>query len=335
MYNIFRSLLFYLEPELAHSLSLKLLHYAPSFLFKHDSKSAPIKLMGLNFPNRVGLAAGLDKNGEYIDALAKLGFGFLEIGTITPKPQAGNSKPRLFRLVEDRAIINRMGFNNKGVDYLINQVEQAQYQGLLGINIGKNLSTPVSKAVDDYLYCLEKVYRHASYITVNVSSPNTPGLRELQRGQLLAQLFGQLKQRQQQLADKYQRYVPMVAKLSPDEDESQLKTTVQSLTELCLEGLIFSNTTSSRPALKSIHHINQAGGLSGAPLISLATKGLTTLKNYTDLPIIGVGGIASGQDALAKLKAGAELIQLYTGLIYQGPQLVQDCIHTTKAVPDH
>jgi dihydroorotate dehydrogenase len=324
LYSVIRPLLFQLSEETAHELTLKLLAHSPKRFFA-PPVSAPFESMGLTFLNRVGLAAGLDKNGEYIDALAKLGFGFLEIGTVTPKAQAGNPKPRLFRLVKQKAIINRMGFNNLGVDNLIANVERANYKGILGINIGKNLSTPVTQAVDDYAHCFKKVYPHASYITVNVSSPNTPGLRELQQGELLQTLFGALKQHQQQLAEQHKKSVPMLAKLDPDLPEEQLKQTVQTLVEIGVDGFIFSNTTQSREGVETSKFSKEAGGLSGAPLQKRATDKLKIIRNITNQPIIGVGGICDVDSAKLKFDRGADLIQLYSGLIYGSPSLVHDC----------
>ena len=326
MYSIIKPLLFKLPAETAHDLTLKLLKLAPSFLLKPKIKSNPKEVLGLTFPNQVGLAAGLDKNGDYIDALAKLGFGFIEIGTITPKAQDGNPKPRLFRLVEDKAIINRMGFNNKGVDYLVKQVQATRYKGILGINIGKNLATQVANAVDDYLYCFNKVYQCASYITVNVSSPNTPGLRELQHGDLLKELFTKLKIQQNILSDKHKRYVPMLAKLAPDLSCESLKQTADLLTQIGIDGFVFSNTTNERPKLQNKELASEKGGLSGKPLIAQSTSLLKVLAQQTELPIIGVGGISSSNDAKQKLANGASLIQLYSGLIFQGPKLITDCL---------
>lgn len=331
IYSLLKPLLFALPEETAHHLSLQLLAFAPSCLFAKPNQLAnPIELLGLRFSNRVGLAAGLDKNGEFIDGLAKLGFGFIEVGTITPKPQVGNPKPRLFRCITDHAIINRMGFNNKGVDFLVKQVRASRYQGILGINIGKNLQTSLNDATSDYTYCFDAVYDVASYITVNVSSPNTPGLRELQHGELLKSLFSALKGRQSFLADKYKKYVPMLAKLAPDLDEESLKQTVHQLSQIGVDGFVFSNTTNDKSMLNDKHYKSEQGGLSGRPLFDKSTKLLKVMRAETDLPIIGVGGIMSGDDAKQKLMAGASLLQLYSGLIYQGPDLVFDCISASK-----
>ena len=320
-YSLLRPLLFKFEPETAHHLAMRLLALMPNKRRAAERQSPPVELMGLSFANPIGLAAGLDKNGDYIDLLAKLGFGFIEIGSVTPKPQTGNPKPRLFRLVEDKAIINRMGFNNKGVDYLVNNVKRAEFSGVLGINIGKNLTTPVERALEDYQYCLDKVYEMASYVTINVSSPNTPGLRDLQYGELLSQLFQSLKKQQLRLSETHKRYVPMVAKLAPDADDESLKASVAALNDIGIDGFIFSNTTNSRPkGLKSAYAAEQ-GGLSGAPLAPLSLKGLQLMRQHTDLPIINVGGIDSPEAAKQRFEAGAQLLQIYSALIYQGPSL--------------
>lgn len=325
IYSWLKPLLFCLPEETAHHLSLRGLSYLPSACFQKPAKIESTEILSLSFPNKVGLAAGLDKNGEYIDALAKLGFGFLEIGTITPKPQAGNPKPRLFRVVKDQAIINRMGFNNHGIEALVRNVKASNYQGILGINIGKNLQTPVDKASDDYLYCLDNVYDLASYITVNVSSPNTPGLRELQHGELLSELFTALKMRQLALSEQHKKYVPMLAKIAPDMTSNELKQTVSDLSKIGVDGFIFSNTTNNKTQLLDQTKAQKQGGLSGKPLFIKSTELLKKMRNETDLPIIGVGGIMSAQDAKQKMDAGASLIQLYSGLIYQGPNLISNC----------
>lgn len=288
----------------------------------------PVEAFGLKFQNPVGLAAGLDKNGDYIHALAKLGFGFLEIGTITPRAQKGNSKPRLFRLTNDQAIINRMGFNNKGVDYLVDKVTQTNYSGILGINIGKNFDTSLEDAHKDYSLCMEKVFAHASYITVNISSPNTPGLRDLQAGVALEQLLEILKQKQHSLERKHNKKTPLLVKLAPDMDEHQIREAARLFIKLDVDGVIATNTTTTRPdALTSIHKDEQ-GGLSGKPLTSLSTQIIHQLNRTLNgaIPIIGVGGINSADDAKAKLNAGAALVQIYSGLIYQGAGLIQKAV---------
>ncbi len=327
IYSWLKPFLFSLPTELAHDLTLCALPWLPKVMLPSTvTPSSSVDVLGLSFPNKVGLAAGLDKNADYLDGLARLGLGFIEIGTVTPKAQLGNPKPRLFRLKDENAIINRMGFNNKGVEHLVSQVQAANYSGILGINIGKNLSTPVSKAVDDYEHCFKRVYDLASYITVNVSSPNTPGLRELQHGDLLKQLFSALKIQQQRLSDQHKRYVPMLAKLAPDLSVDALKQTVDELATIGVNGFVFSNTTNSRGALRAPNKSYEKGGLSGQPLMAQSTLLLKEMRSQTDLPIIGVGGIMSGNDAKQKIASGASLVQIYTGLIYQGPQLIQDCL---------
>lgn len=322
MYNLLHPILFSLESEKAHNLTLSALDYLPSILFKKP-QDKPLKVMGLHFSHPVGLAAGLDKNGEHLDALAKLGFSFIEIGTVTPKPQMGNPKPRLFRLTEDRALINRMGFNNLGVEALVNNVKKSQFKGVLGINIGKNKDTDLNRAADDYLYCLQKVYEYASYITINISSPNTPDLRALQQKEYFASLLSVIQEKRQRLADKFGVQVPLVIKVSPDEEAETLKNMTEVILSQEIEGIIATNTTCSRLGLKS-NKAKEAGGLSGKPLTSLSTDCLSLLKSYVGnaVTLIGVGGIDSSESALEKLKAGASLVQVYTGLIYEGPGLV-------------
>lgn len=297
-------------------------------LMRQQVAAKPVTCMGLEFPNPVGLAAGLDKNGAYIDALAALGFGFIEIGTITPRPQAGNPHPRLFRLPQAKAIINRMGFNNDGVDKLIENVKAAKFKGVLGINIGKNADTPVEKAVDDYLICLEKVYNYASYITVNISSPNTKNLRSLQSGDALTELLQTLKQRQLALAEEHQHYVPLVLKVAPDLEPSDIEFIAQQLLQFKIDGLIVTNTTLSREGVENLPHGDEAGGLSGAPVFEKSTACLAAFAKALEgkIPLIGVGGILSGEQAVAKRNAGATLVQVYSGLVYTGPELVKDCV---------
>lgn len=297
-------------------------------LMRQQVAAKPVTCMGIEFPNPVGLAAGLDKNGAYIDALAALGFGFIEIGTITPRPQAGNPHPRLFRLPQAKAIINRMGFNNDGVDKLIENVKAAKFKGVLGINIGKNADTPVEKAVDDYLICLEKVYNYASYITVNISSPNTKNLRSLQSGDALTELLQTLKQRQLALAEEHQHYVPLVLKVAPDLETSDIEFIAQQLLQFKIDGLIVTNTTLSREGVENLPHGDEAGGLSGAPVFEKSTACLAAFAKTLEgkIPLIGVGGILSGEQAVAKRNAGATLVQVYSGLVYTGPELVKDCV---------
>ena len=329
LYSLARPLLFSFAPERAHELTLSLLKSSHKMgLMRQNVAAKPVTCMGIEFPNPVGLAAGLDKNGAYIDALASQGFGFIEIGTITPRPQAGNPHPRLFRLPQAKAIINRMGFNNDGVDQLVENVKVAKFKGILGINIGKNADTPVEKAVDDYLICLEKVYNYASYITVNISSPNTKNLRSLQSGDALTELLEILKNRQLELAQEYQHYVPLVLKVAPDLDNSDIAFIAKQLLRFKIDGLIVTNTTLSREGVEGLEHAEEAGGLSGAPVFEKSTACLAAFAAVLkgQIPLIGVGGILSGADAAAKKQAGASLVQIYSGLIYTGPKLVKDCV---------
>ena len=329
LYSLARPLLFSLAPERAHELTLSLLKSSHKMgLMRQNVAAKPVTCMGIEFPNPVGLAAGLDKNGAYIDALAGQGFGFIEIGTITPRPQAGNPHPRLFRLPQAKAIINRMGFNNDGVDQLVENVKAAKFKGILGINIGKNADTPVEKAVDDYLICLEKVYNYASYITVNISSPNTKNLRSLQSGDALTELLETLKKRQLELAQEYQHYVPLVLKVAPDLDNSDIAFIAKQLLQFKIDGLIVTNTTLSREGVEGLEHAEEAGGLSGAPVFEKSTACLAAFAAVLkgQIPLIGVVGILSGADAAAKKQAGASLVQIYSGLIYTGPKLVKDCV---------
>jgi dihydroorotate dehydrogenase len=322
--------LFQLDAELAHDLSLASLRLAERLallkLYPAAPTCKPRRVMGIDFPNPVGLAAGLDKNARVIDGMAALGFGFIEVGTVTPLPQPGNPKPRLFRLPEVQGIVNRFGFNNLGVDQLLRNVEACKYRGVLGINIGKNFATPMENAVDDYLICLRKVYSHASYVTVNISSPNTKNLRALQEKEALSSLLQSLKQEQAKLADRQGKYVPVVLKIAPDLSLVQIHEIADLLMAHKMDGVIASNTTLSRDAVQGLKHADQAGGLSGAPVREKSTWVIHELAQRLQgsLPIIGVGGILSGDDALAKMAAGADLVQLYSGLIYQGPGLVHD-----------
>ena len=330
LYSLARPLLFSLAPERAHELTLSLLKSSYKMgLMRQAVAEKPVTCMGIEFPNPVGLAAGLDKNGAYIDALAAQGFGFIEIGTITPKPQPGNPEPRLFRLPEAKAIINRMGFNNDGVDQLIENVKAAKFKGVLGINIGKNAATPVENAVDDYLICLEKVYNYASYITVNISSPNTKNLRSLQSGDALTELLQTLKQRQLELAKENNHYVPLVLKVAPDLTPEDITFIAKQLLKFKIDGLIVTNTTLGRDGVENLPNGNEAGGLSGAPVFEKSTECLRQFADVLDgkIPLIGVGGIVSGEQAVAKQEAGASLVQVYSGLIYTGPTLVKDCVN--------
>jgi len=337
LYSFARPLLFALDPETAHDLalnSLKLLERSGMASMPADTGPARrVNLMGLEFHSALGLAAGLDKNGAYIDALAALGFGFIEIGTVTPRAQPGNPKPRMFRLPEAQALINRLGFNNHGVDQLISNVKRASYRGVLGINIGKNFDTPMARAAEDYEFCLSKVYPHASYVTVNVSSPNTKDLRQLQGADELAALAGKLKTEQNRLADAHGRYVPLVLKIAPDLDDPGLEAVARCLLKHKLDGVIATNTTVSRTGVAGLRHAAESGGLSGAPLREASTAVIRKLSRLLEgrVPIIGVGGVMSAEDARAKLDAGASLVQIYTGFIYRGPQLIGEILRALPA----
>ena len=330
LYSLARPFLFSLAPERAHDLTLSLLKKTYKLgVMRQVIEAKPVTCMGIQFPNPVGLAAGLDKNGAYIDALASLGFGFIEIGTITPRPQAGNPQPRLFRIPQAKAIINRMGFNNEGVDQLIENVKASNFKGVLGINIGKNADTAVEDAVSDYLICLEKVYNYASYVTVNISSPNTKNLRSLQSGHALTELLETLKKRQLELAEEYQHYVPLVLKVAPDLTQEDIQFIASQLIEFKIDGLIVTNTTLSREGVENLPSGDEAGGLSGAPVFEKSTACLQAFSNILkdQIPLIGVGGILSGEQAIAKQQAGASLVQIYSGLIYTGPALIKDCVN--------
>lgn len=327
--------MFALEPERAHSLTLAALErtYALGLagLLARKPQGRPVRALGIDFPNPVGLAAGMDKNGDHIDALAALGFGFIEIGTITPRPQPGNPRPRMFRLPEAGALINRLGFNNDGVDALVRNVERSRFVragGLIGINIGKNLNTPNERAADDYLACLRKVYGKASYVAVNISSPNTANLRELQDSAALTGLLRVLKEEQATLADSHGRHVPLAVKIAPDLTRPQVQALAALLVEHRIEAVIATNTTIARDAVSGLRHGGEAGGLSGLPLRAQSTQVIAWLHEALQgaLPIIGVGGIASGADAHEKIDAGATLIQFYTGMVYRGPDLVAECV---------
>ena len=332
LYPLLRPALFSLDPETAHAVTLKLLKISQktglSGLTSAKNTHKPVTVMGLEFENSVGLAAGLDKNGNYIDALAALGFGFLEIGTVTPRPQDGNPKPRLFRLPEHQAIINRMGFNNLGVEHLIAQVKTTNYKGILGINIGKNFDTPIEQATEDYLIGLRKSYAHASYITLNISSPNTKNLRQLQQGDEIKKLLESLKEEQLLLEKQHAQYVPLVLKIAPDLDDEQIAHIASLLLEFNIDGVIATNTTIEREKVK--HHPlgAETGGLSGAPVKEKSTYVVKALAGELNgkLPIIAAGGILSSADAQEKLAAGASLVQIYSGLIYQGAQLIEDIL---------
>lgn len=335
MYSIIRPLLFSLDAERAHNLTLSLLDKLPSCCFKQAVSGRAVQAMGLHFPHQVGLAAGLDKNAEHLDSLSQLGFSFIEVGTVTPKPQLGNPKPRLFRLPEAGAIINRMGFNNLGVDALVTNVKRASYRGILGINIGKNKDTPIKDAVGDYLYCLRKVYQHASYVTINISSPNTPDLRLLQQEEFLPNLLDQLCEERKKLTEQQQRHVPLLIKLSPDESDETLKRMAEVIVTKGVEGIIATNTTCSRDGVIGLRYAEEAGGLSGRPLSKRSTHCLAVLNEVVGgaLTLIAAGGIDNPATAREKIAAGASLVQIYSGLIYQGPGLVNTLVDSLARSP--
>ncbi len=338
-YQLAKPLLFQLDAEFTHDLTLKTLKFAEKSgvlnFYPKAPPCVPRQVMGLTFANPVGLAAGLDKNGAVIDGMAKLGFGFIEVGTVTPRPQPGNAKPRLFRVKEAEGIINRFGFNNLGVDNLVENVKATNYKGgfsnqILGINIGKNFDTPMEKATDDYLICMQKVYAHASYITVNISSPNTKNLRDLQAAEALSALLADLKIEQKKLAEKHGKYVPMTLKIAPDLTHEQVIEIADLLMQHKIDGVIATNTTLNRDTVKGMQNAEEIGGLSGAPVRNQSTLVIQQLSKQLQgaLPIIGVGGILSGADAVEKVAAGASLVQVYSGLIYKGPALVHDICNT-------
>ncbi len=335
LYSLLRPLLFRLNPETAHALTLNAIEKARRFglLTGGPITCQARHAMGLDFPNPVGLAAGMDKNGEHIEALAALGFGFIEIGTVTPRPQSGNPQPRLFRLPQANAIINRLGFNNHGVDKLVTNVRRANYRGILGINIGKNFDTPVEKSAGDYLVCLHKVYPYASYIVVNISSPNTPNLRQLQNAAELDHLLNALKSKQKELADEHAKYIPLVVKIAPDLELEQIESVAALLMKHHIDGVIATNTTLSRTGVETLPYADEAGGLSGAPLTQLATSVIRRLHAVLQgaVPIIGVGGIMGAADAKEKMDAGASLVQIYSGLVYRGPHLVREVVRAICA----
>ncbi len=332
LYRIAREFLFMQDPETAHDLTIKGLKLTGSTplncFYKQKLPNKPVTVMGLEFKNPLGLAAGLDKNGECIDGLAAMGFGFIEVGTVTPRPQPGNDKPRLFRIKPSEAIINRMGFNNEGVDTLISNIKKANYKGILGINIGKNKDTPLEQGNEDYLFCMDKVYQYASYIAINISSPNTPGLRTLQYGDALDELLNCLKERQSELAEKHGKYVPLAVKIAPDLTGEELEQVATSLIKYNIDGVIATNTTLDRSLVHDMPHAGENGGLSGRPLQSMSTEVIRQLAVLLDgkLPIIGVGGIDSVVAAREKFAAGADLVQVYSGFIYKGPKLLKNII---------
>ena len=336
MYNIIKSILFLFNPEFAHHVAMKSLKFANYIgllvLVSKKIKCKPRVFMGLKFNNPVGLAAGLDKNAEYIDCLSKLGFGFIEVGTITPRPQPGNPKPRSFRLTKEEGIINRFGFNNDGIDKVIENIKNSKYDGILGINIGKNFDTPINKAVNDYLVCFRKAYLYASYITLNISSPNTKNLRKLQEGDNLEELLKEIKGEQKKLNKIYGKYVPFLLKISPDNTNSELMVICKLLIKHKIDGVIATNTTLSRIEVGKSRSRNEAGGLSGLPLRAKSLNTLRFLKINLKgkIPIIGVGGVMSGEDGKEKIDNGADLIQIYSGLIFKGHKLVYELCRAIK-----
>jgi len=331
-YSIAQKIMMRIDPEKVHDWVLGFFHKTGNSLFNRfysqKVKSDPIEVMGITFPNCVGLAAGLDKDGEAIDAFHKMGFGHIEVGTVTPKPQPGNPKPRMFRVKEEEAIINRMGFNNKGVDNLVENLKARRSNILVGVNIGKNKDTPLDEGKNDYLMCMEKVYPHAAYITVNISSPNTPGLRSLQYGELLNELLSELKVKQRVLTEDHGRYVPLALKIAPDLSEKEIDSIAVSLLENKFDAVIATNTTLDRQGIRGLQHAEENGGLSGCPLFHSSTAVIAKLhsKLQKRIPIIGVGGINNAHDAQMKFEAGADLVQIYTGFIYQGPALIKQII---------
>ena len=330
MYQHLRKALFALDPERSHHLSMDAIGAAERLglmsLFSTQIPDDPVELMGLTLPNPVGLAAGLDKNAQAFNGLGALGFGFVEVGTVTPRPQPGNPHPRLFRLPEAEAIINRMGFNNEGVDYLLERVKHRRYSGVLGINVGKNFDTPVEKAADDYCLCMEKVYAHADYITANVSSPNTKGLRDLQFGDSLSKLLEALKDKQKSLASEHDRYVPLAVKIAPDMDDDAINHVAKALRDQGIDGVIATNTTIDKSSVENLEHGKEEGGLSGRPLTERSTEVIRKLSDALkgEIPIIGVGGIFDGESAADKIRAGATAVQIYSGFIYRGPEVIRE-----------
>jgi dihydroorotate dehydrogenase len=336
VYALARPFLFCLDAERAHDLGLAAIEAAyrtgTNPLLALKPLPLPCEVFGLRFDNPVGLAAGLDKNGAHVDALAALGFGFIEVGTTTPRAQAGNPKPRMFRLPEHEAVINRLGFNNGGVDALVRNVEHARYSGVLGINIGRNKDTPNERATDDYVHCLERVYARASYVTVNISSPNTQGLRDLQEEETLRHFIGTLREAQERLGAKHGARKPMLLKIAPDLSESDLDSMATVLREARIDGVICTNTTIDRSLVTGHRHAGEAGGLSGKPVFEKSTAVLRSMHERLgdDIPLVGVGGIVRGADAVAKFDAGAALVQFYSGMVYRGPALIGDCVEALR-----
>ncbi len=331
---LIRPCLFTMDPEKAHNLTMKMMKIASrsqllTSLVSQEVEARPRKVMGLDFKNPVGLAAGLDKDGEAIDAFAALGFGFIEVGTVTPKPQPGNDKPRLFRVVPAEGLINRMGFNNLGVDNLVENIKKSRYKGILGVNIGKNKTTPIEDSVSDYLYCLEKVYNYASYVAVNISSPNTPNLRTLQLGDALVELVQALKKKQKELAEANKKYVPIAIKIAPDLNDEEIENICRIFLENEVDGIIATNTTLDRDMIANMPHATETGGLSGRPEFRKSTDVLAKINKIINgrIPIIGVGGIDSPMAAAEKIKNGASLVQIYSGFIYKGPTLIKNIVN--------
>jgi dihydroorotate dehydrogenase len=344
LYPLARAFLFKMDPEAAHDLTLNQLAQTQNTVldiaYRQPWIADPIQLAGLSFPNRVGMAAGLDKNARCIDGLGAMGFGFVEVGTVTPLAQPGNDKPRMFRLPEAKALINRLGFNNQGLDAFVSNVKKSQFRSqgrLLGLNIGKNAATPIERATDDYLIGLSGVYEHADYVTVNISSPNTKNLRSLQTDEALDQLLSALNERKMALADKHQKRVPVFLKIAPDLDDDQIAVIAASLIKHQMDGVIATNTTLSRDAVKGMQHGDEAGGLSGAPVLAGSNRVIRLLRQHlgAQFPIIGVGGILSAYDAVSKIEAGADVVQIYTGLIYKGPALVHEVAKALRQLSHH
>lgn len=331
-YPLARHFLFKLDPEIAHELSIHHLAWMGGtpfeMFFRNRLPSRPVEVMGIKFDNPLGLAAGLDKDGEAIDAFGAMGFGFVEVGTVTPRPQPGNDKPRLFRVIPAQGIINRMGFNNKGVDNLVSNIKKSKYKGIIGVNIGKNKDTPIENGKDDYLICMDKVYEYAGYIAVNISSPNTPNLRQLQYGDALDELLESLKVRQAELTQRYNKYVPIAVKIAPDLTMEELKQVADSFVKYKIDGVIATNTTLERDIIHDMPNAAETGGLSGRPLQSKSTEIIRALHQFLQgqIPIIGVGGIDSAMAAREKMSAGAQLVQIYSGFIYHGPDLVKNIV---------
>ncbi|MBS0192879.1 MAG: quinone-dependent dihydroorotate dehydrogenase [Proteobacteria bacterium] len=337
MYGLVRPLLFAMDPEVAHGLALRTIEATyrsgAHHILARKPPRLPTRVFWRLFENPFGLAAGMDKNGAHVDALLSLGFGFIEVGTTTPRPQPGNPKPRMYRLPDQQAIINRLGFNNEGVDALVKNVARARRKGIVGINIGKNADTPNENAVDDYLYCLERVYPLADYVTVNISSPNTSGLRELQNDEPLRALVGRLREAQEKLRSQHRKDTPLLLKIAPDLEDAQIDSMARILLDAGVEGVIATNTTIARTAIAGHKFEKETGGLSGKPLYQRSTQVLSRLRARVGekIPLIGVGGILRGGDAVAKVAAGATLVQCYTGLIYRGPDLISECVRALRA----